>query len=92
MTEEEFCDKVDEWNSTDTDLSLHEWMGISWGEYCQLVEANCRSSLSIGDHKALLALAAKAIATPDTRTEEQIIDDAVAFVMAEPELNTVVIK
>ena len=32
-----FENMVDYWHKTDTNLQLHEFLGISWEEYCDLV-------------------------------------------------------
>lgn len=42
MTREEFEKKTEEWHIEDWDslneIELHEYMGISWEEYCKYVE------------------------------------------------------
>ena len=34
-----FQDKIEQWHQDEnTDLELHEYLGLSWEEYCTLVE------------------------------------------------------
>lgn len=41
MNEQQFEDKVEEWhNGAGYGLALHEYMGISWLQYCKYVEGD----------------------------------------------------
>lgn len=41
MSEEEFEDKVEEWhNGEGEDVSLHEYLGVTWEQYCKFVRGD----------------------------------------------------
>lgn len=31
-------DLIEEWNNSDSNLHLHEYLGMTWDEYCRWVE------------------------------------------------------
>ncbi len=36
--EEDIDDKIDEWHNSDSELSIHEHLGMTWEEYAAFVE------------------------------------------------------
>jgi DNA-directed RNA polymerase specialized sigma subunit len=34
LTEDSIDDLVEQWNTTDTDKQLHEFLGMTWEDYC----------------------------------------------------------
>lgn len=37
MNAEELDDKIDKWHLSDQDVPLHEYLGMTWEEYCEFV-------------------------------------------------------
>ena len=40
LTQEQIDDKVDEWHNSNTNMLLHEYLGMTWDEYKEYIENN----------------------------------------------------
>lgn len=37
MTDDKFDELVDEWHESESKLPLHEYMGMTWEQYCEFI-------------------------------------------------------